>query len=196
MYLFFDTETNGLPRSHSAPLSDLGNWPRVVQLAWLLTDEAGNERQKGEFIIRPEGFTIPEQAAAIHGITTEIALRKGVPLPRALGAFQQSLESAEVLVAHNFEFDQRVLAAEYLRLGLDPSPLMGNPSICTMRGTTAYCQLPSDRGGYKWPKLTELHTKLFGTGFESAHDAMADVQACARCFFELRQHGVIGAGTG
>jgi DNA polymerase III epsilon subunit-like protein len=192
MYLFFDTETTGLPRSYNAPLSDLGNWPRVVQLAWLLTDDAGKEQEKGEFIVRPEGFTIPSQAAAVHGITTEIALQKGIPIGHAVAAFHLSLKSARMLVAHNFEFDQRILAAEYLRLGQPHELLMQTESTCTMRRSTDFCRLPSERGGYKWPKLIELHTRLFGSAFESAHDAMADVQACARCFFELRRQGVFG----
>jgi len=190
MYLFFDTETTGLPRSHNAPVSDLGNWPRVVQLAWLLTDDAGAEQARGGSIIMPEGFTIPEPAAAVHGITTARALREGKALRGTLDAFHGQLRTARTLVAHNFDFDQRVLAAEYLRLGMDGSLLMSTASVCTMRRTTDYCRLPSGRGGYKWPRLMELHTHLFGQGFESAHDAMADVQACARCFFELRQRGL------
>jgi len=35
MYLFFDTETTGLPKNWKAPIEDLNNWPRLVQLAWL-----------------------------------------------------------------------------------------------------------------------------------------------------------------
>ena len=192
MYLFFDTETTGLPRNYDAPLSDLGNWPRVVQLAWLLTDDSGKELEKREFIVKPEGFTIPPQASAIHGITTEIALKKGVRISDVVASFDESLKSARMLVAHNFDFDQRILAAEYLRLGQSHDLLMKTASTCTMRRSTDFCRLPSERGGYKWPKLIELHTKLFGTDFASAHDAMADVQACARCFFELRRQGVFG----
>jgi len=30
MYLFFDTETTGLPRNWKAPVTDLDNWPRMV----------------------------------------------------------------------------------------------------------------------------------------------------------------------
>ncbi|MCJ8276491.1 MAG: hypothetical protein MJK18_06600, partial [Bdellovibrionales bacterium] len=37
-YLFFDTETTGLPKSYKAPYTDLENWPRVVQLSWLVTE--------------------------------------------------------------------------------------------------------------------------------------------------------------
>ncbi len=59
MLLFFDTETSGLPGNHRAPLNDLANWPRLVQIAWLLTDVQGGRQQAVEAIIRPDGFTIP-----------------------------------------------------------------------------------------------------------------------------------------
>ena len=42
MYLFFDTETTGLPKRWNAPVTDLENWPRLVQLAWIMYDDRGN----------------------------------------------------------------------------------------------------------------------------------------------------------
>lgn len=59
MYLFFDTETNGLPRNWKAPVSDLNNWPCMVQLAYMVFDEQRNEIHAADYIIKPEGFTIP-----------------------------------------------------------------------------------------------------------------------------------------
>ena len=63
MYLFFDTETTGLPRNWKAPVTDLNNWPRLVQLAYLLYDNKGNKISGGDFIIKPNGFTIPTDAS-------------------------------------------------------------------------------------------------------------------------------------
>jgi len=146
MYLFFDTETTGLPRSNDAPATDVNNWPRIVQIAWILTDSEGNEKEHADFIIRPNGFSIPKDAAAIHGITTEIALRDGVPLRKALNSFTASIKIANMLVAHNYEFDQRVLIAEYLREGQDTHLLMSIPSVCTMRASTNYCRLQRSGG--------------------------------------------------
>ena len=77
MYLIFDTETTGLPQNYSAPISDLDNWPRVVQLAWQLHDQAGNYLSGGNYIIKPDGFTIPFNAEKVHGISTQRALDEG-----------------------------------------------------------------------------------------------------------------------
>ncbi len=53
MYLFFDTETTGIPKNYKAPASDLKNWPRLVQLAWLATDDTGIEIRSAERIVKP-----------------------------------------------------------------------------------------------------------------------------------------------
>ncbi len=79
MYLFFDTETTGVPANYRAPASDSNNWPRLVQIGWLLTDETAMQIESAEYLIKPDGFTIPQDAAKIHGITTELALKNRGP---------------------------------------------------------------------------------------------------------------------
>lgn len=196
MYLFFDTETAGLPQSYSAPASDGNNWPRLVQIAWLLTDRNGKELRSQSFIIRPVGFEIPESAVSIHGITTAKAKKLGVELKRALTEFSKDLQSADTLIAHNMEFDERVVGSEFLRVARMGNPLIGKALYCTMRSSTSFCRIPGGPRGYKWPKLQELHKVLFGSQYESAHDAVADVNACAKCFFELKRKGLISMVAG
>lgn len=190
MFLFFDTETTGLPRSWNAPVTDLSNWPRMVQLAWLMYDSSGEEIARGNDIIRPDGFRIPKSAGMVHGITTEKAMEEGIPLAEALGKFADMLEEAEYLIAHNISFDEKIIGAEFLRAEMT-SGLFEIRQICTMKSSINFCQLPGKFGGYKNPSLTQLHTRLFGKGFDDAHDALADVIACADCFFELRNQGII-----
>lgn len=185
MYLFFDTETTGVPRNYKAPVTDLRNWPRMVQVAWLLADVQGNEIASAEHVIKPDGFTIPADAAKVHGITTDVAMRDGVDLRTVLAALSESIQEASVLTAHNVEFDEKILGAEFLRAG-HPNHITSRPRQCTMQGSTRHCRLPG-RYGYKWPTLEELHRTLFGQAFEGAHRALSDVRACARCYFELRR---------
>ncbi len=42
--LFIDTQTTGLPKNWNAPITDTKNWPRLVQIAWIITDYAGTIR--------------------------------------------------------------------------------------------------------------------------------------------------------
>ena len=189
MYLFFDTETTGLPRNWQAPVSDLSNWPRMVELAWRLCEEDGTCVESRSVVVRPDGFTIPAEASAVHGITTERALAEGVELEPLLVDFARAVDASRVLVAHNVRFDEKIVGAELLRTGV-PSQFESRARYCTMTTSTELCAIPS-RYGFKWPKLPELHQRLFGTIPEGAHAAGADVEACARCFFEMMRLGLV-----
>lgn len=182
MYLFFDTETTGLSRK-----SD-----HVVQVAWILADGSGNVVSEECHVIEPDGYSIPWGAAQIHGITTAIAADIGKPLKSVLKYLSASASLASVAVAHNLSFDLGILQGDYDRVGLD-FPFHGKTQVCTMKLSTTWCRLPKLNAspGFKYPKLEELHYRLFGEAFDDAHDALADTQACMRCYFELVRIGVI-----
>jgi len=189
MYLFFDTETTGLPKRRGAPVSETANWPRVVQLGWAPYRHDG-QRVAGEaHLIKPVGFTIPAEAARIHRITTQMALSRGSDLNQVLGAFAAAATRATSFVAHNVEFDGPILHAEYIRQQL-PIPFGTQSWYCTMALSTDFCGIPGPYGP-KWPKLSELHQRLFGRPHIEAHDAAGDLEACARCFFELVRLDII-----
>lgn len=183
--VFIDTETTGRPKSRTAPLSDLANWPRLVQVAWMVADAQGHETDAQCMIVKPDGFTIPADAARVHGISTERARREGVPLPAVLDLLQAALQAADTVIAHNFEFDCKVTAAEFLRLER-PDPFAGRRSFCTMERGAAVTRIPGAYGKFKWPTLTELHTHFFGAAPDVVHDALADVRSCARCYLAMR----------
>ena len=190
MYLFFDTETTGLPRNPRAPIEALENWPRVVQLAWLTYSNSGKLLSENDYIIKPEGFIIPKEASKIHGITTKKALIDGNDLSQILNQFARDVKKANLVVAHNIDFDEKIIAAEFLRKNINHH-LNKKPKICTMRSSTHFCKIPGNYSKYKWPNLRELHSTLFDHDFEDVHNALADVKACAKCFFELKKQGVI-----
>lgn len=193
MKLFIDTETTGLPKRRNAPYTEVSNWPRLVQLAWVIVDTDGRELSAVERIVKPDGFTIPIEAANIHGITTEMAMKNGVHLVEALVEFAEALERSNTVVAHNVDYDRPVLEAEFIRAGMNC--FLGTKKlICTKDSSTEYCKLPG-RYGYKWPSLDELHRKLFNAPMGAAHNALVDVRACMKCFFELEERGVISSGS-
>lgn len=182
MYLFFDTETTGVP-----PGSDKVH---MCQLAWILQSDTAKNLAHGNFLIQPDGWTIPDEVAKIHGITTAIANTEGYPVGEVLSVFTATCYFPIQVVAHNIQFDDAIVGAEFSRLGWD-NPLDGKERLCTMRASTELCGLRRRDGGLKWPKLIELHTHLFGLGFEGAHNALNDVKALAKCFWELRYRGRI-----
>jgi DNA polymerase III subunit epsilon len=155
----------------------------------LYYDRKGNLISSGDFIIRPVGFTIPEEASRIHGISTEKAIEEGEALLPVLQEFQTLIDESEYLVAHNLSFDEKIVGAEFLRNRM-PDNLTSKRKICTMQGTTNFCKIDGPYG-YKWPKLSELHYKLFRENFEEAHNAAMDIHMTAKCFWELKRIGKI-----
>lgn len=186
MYLIFDTETTGLPKRWDAPVSDVDNWPRAVQIAWQLHDEMGVVIEHQDYLIKPEGFNIPFDAEKIHGISTELAQKQGVELQLVLEKFSHALEQAKFIVGQNVGFDVNIMGAEFYRMdsvnAMESLPVL---DTCT-EITASLCKIPGGRGGkFKLPTLTELHEFLFHEPFAEAHNATADVEATTRCFFEL-----------
>jgi len=193
MFLIYDTETTGLPKSYNAPLTDFDNWPRVVQLAWQVHDVDGSLVDVKNFIIKPEDFIIPRGAEKVHGISTERANREGQSLDFVLKEFNKALSSVTTVAGHNLQFDNSCIGSEFLRNGIATN-LFDLNMVDTIPASTEYCQLPGGKGGnYKWPTLEELHKKLFSESFIAAHNASADVQATARCFLEMIRIGLIKA---
>jgi len=186
MYLIFDTETTGLPKRWDAPITDTDNWPRCIQIAWQLHDAMGNLVDHQDYLIKPDGFNIPFDAERVHGISTELAMEKGVDLPGVLEKFNIALAQAKFVVGQNIGFDINIMGCEFHRYGVD-TPLSRLPVLDTCTEVTAeLLQLQGGRGGkYKLPNLTELHQYLFGIPFAEAHNATADVEATTRCFLEL-----------
>lgn len=194
MIIFFDTETTGLPDYRSA--SNALHQPHLVQLAHILCEDDGTEVEQANVIIRPDGWMIPDEVAAIHGITTEIALEKGIPMADAMATFLAARRRAELRVAHNVSFDDRIMRIAMLRHGLtreEIEALEAARKFCTVQATTMIVNLPPTEkmlaAGFnkpKPPKLIECIKHFFGEELDGAHDAMVDVAACRRVYFHLK----------
>lgn len=199
--LFFDTETTGLPgrpepgfgQTHSSD-----GQPRLVNLAWL--KHIDNKATGAcDMLVRPDGFHMPPRATMLTGITEGMLLVKGLDEKIVLDAFMLAVRGADLLVGHNIAFDIAVVASRLRAAGRDDDAalLESRPSFCTMESSTDLCRLPKSPdkrydydGEYKYPRLSELHRFLFKEDFESAHTALADVKATARCYFELKKRGL------
>lgn len=214
---FLDTETTGGHPAEQLPgpgdisipayriediwpdrLPEENPWPRVVQVAWIVFEDSEQVAEES-MLIRPDGFEIPEEAAGIHGITTEQALADGIFIQTTLDQLEEALGPVEEIVAHNADFDVKTLAAEYYRQGWAERdswkktypPVQQQGLVGTMKSGTDLCALPrQNSSGYKWPTPQELYVGLFGETLEDLHDALTDAKTCARCFFELKEREI------
>lgn len=179
--LFYDVETTNKANFKLPP--DHKSQPRVVQLAAQLICGEGGEIGALNVIVKPRQFDIPKEASAIHGITTEYAMKHGVCLSWVVGAFHDLAAAADLHVAHNHDFDSFMMKGECARMATE-FPV--RQSFCTMKEMTDVCMLPG-KYGWKWPSLLEAYRHCFQKDFVGAHNAMVDVNACKEIYFWLME---------
>ena len=185
-YCVFDTETSGL-FDFSKP-ADAPGQPRLASIAFVfLSDDFEIEREFYR-LVRPSGWTMPYGATRVNGLTNEMLHKDGIPVRAVLNAFNHLVDMNYTFVAHNIQFDMKVMRGELRRAGLrDYRDELR--TVCTMRSLTNVCRLPAKRG-FKWPTLTEAFDFCFGETFENAHTALADARACAKIFQHMCRTGI------
>ena len=191
MELFFDTETSDKFNFKTASYKD-SDFPWLVQLGAVLA-ENGIAYAEINVIILPDGRTIAEGAQRVHNISVETAEKVGFPEDLVMENFITLANHAEVLVAHNYQFDSQIIAALLYRndeLKFARKILFDSKHFCTMKETTDICKLPG-KYGWKWPKLSELYWFLFQEKMVGAHDAMFDIKATMRCYYELKERELV-----
>lgn len=188
MILFFDTETTGL-WNKKAP-SGHPDQPRIAQLGALLIDPADRRELMRLDVIVYREDPIPKEAASVHGITSEISSALGVTESAALDVFCDMVMAADLLVAHNIDYDVQVInnAAQLLSGNAAMNVFGGKPQFCTMKAATPVCRFPSKNGGggFGWPKLELAIPHLLGRPPTAAHSAIGDVIDCKDLFFYLQ----------
>lgn len=191
---FIDTETTGLPLWREP--SDDPRQPHLVQFAALLIDaDTREERAVVNLIVEPDGWTIPDEMAAIHGITQKMAAESGVEERFITSLFSRLRAISGRLVAHNLGFDKRIMRIAMRRQGFTRGMADEEafPSeVCTMQMAKpvlnvapTHKMLAAGLKGPKNPSLSECYLAFFGEEHAGAHDALADVRACARLYFHL-----------
>lgn len=191
--LFLDTETTGIPDRAAKWDSDYMDYPHVVQIAWLHGCKAENH------IIRPDGWEIPEDAQAVHGITTEYALEHGEPFAAVVDMLIADCHEAGLICGHNIHFDTGIIKANILReLGREyydandvESALYKGKRIDTMRSTMKWVDARFASGRLKFPNFGELYDRCFPGETFGAHDALEDCKAVARCLPVLIENGLV-----
>lgn len=193
MILVFDTETTGLPGKPTAPLE---SQPYIMQLAISLFNFERRPVFEISTLVRlPAGIEPGYHAFQAHGISAEDCATFGIAPKTALALMQFALDRATTTVAHNLQFDEKLLGFMAAREG-QPIKLI-NP-FCTMKACTDVVKMPptpkmvaSGRNNFKPPQLGECWRYFFGEELEGAHDALVDTRGAARVFFELADRGLI-----
>lgn len=198
LILTHDTETTGFPDWKSPSESE--HQPHIVDICAMLWTPDGELVDEIEFMIKPDGWVIPDDVAELHGITTEIAQANGIDEIEALAAYGQIHKRASLRVAHNVAFDDRIIRIGIMRFfGEAPAErYKEKPKFCTALKSKPVCQLPPTeamkatnfKNTFKTPSLPEALKFLCDEDMEEAHRARPDTESCAKIYFALRKLGV------
>ena len=209
----FDTETTGLPKSKIINDLSLSLWPYIVQFSYIIYDtELQKIIKTVDLIIKiPENINISDEVSDIHGITNFISQTSQYKIEDALIHFSKDYlnYNIDLIVGHNLSFDINMLKVELMReiniqnsdnlhIKREFSQLLEilndmNPNsselYCTMQETIELCNLKTTtkygKDYVKFPKLNELHMKLFNSSPRNLHNSLNDVLICFRCYYML-----------
>mgnify|MGYP003338420010 CR=1 FL=1 len=182
--LVIDTETTGLPPRGVLDITNSNKWEccRIVQFAWAKYTNTGTLISKECYTIYPDGYSIPDIAANIHGITTEKARNEGIDIIEVFNKLNNNLKDVDKIVAHNIKFDDSVIQSEIYRYKQNDLYIRwcNIKKECTM--------MMSSVPGKKWLKLNELYKQCFNKEPEQVlHRADSDVEICANIYFYLQK---------
>lgn len=203
LILIFDVETTGLiPKGE--PSLDL--CPYILQLSFIVfnIETKKIEQTYNTYINVPSKVRILPEIENLTGIT-RAKCNSGVVVAEALNALHDAYIRCSKIIAHNIEFDSKMV---YIELARNPGrktrhlcDLLNTgyeqanqiERYCTMANSVDLCNIVVDaidkRGKpyryKKFPKLSELYQKLFGTIPENLHDSMVDTMACLRCYMKM-----------
>lgn len=192
MEFFFDVETSGFHKNGIEPTNPSQAW--TVQLGFILSTKDRIYQEACLMFAPPhDNATIHPGAEKTHGISVSDCRLGGMLEIDAIDLISACVSLTDVIVCHNYNFDSKFMldilerndTQEIIKL------FSSLPYCCTMLSSTDYCKLPGKWGKPKWPKLEQLYYHLFNCDFEGAHDALADVRATRRCYYELRERGVL-----
>lgn len=193
MILFADTETTGLPMKGQPAGS--GAHPHIVQLGAQLCDSNRRVVAEMNLLIKPKNWGVPAEAAAVHGITTEMCAEYGFNIGTAMKLFAQLVRRSKLVVCHNLPFDDLLLQTEFIRCiyGEELEDYKAVAKYCTQEASAPILNLPPTprmiAAGFNKPKSPNLREAyLFFTGkeLEGAHDAMADVRGCRAVYYGIQ----------
>ncbi len=167
-FIAVDTETTGTNTAED----------RIVQVAAVWVNPNGNIDHPWEMIVDC-GVEIPDEVAAIHGITTERSKAEGLPPSEALKYLADTMDADLPIVMFNAKFDLPLILTECARhkVVVKHVPLVLDPFVIDK----AYDRYR--RGSRKLVDVAAHYGVLLDES--DAHGALADATAAGRLMFAL-----------
>ena len=189
--LIFDTETTGLPSKRNASINATHQWPYIIQLSYILYDTKTHQIEtiENNIVKIPESVNVSPESVKFHKITKEKSQNSGIDIIILLKSFNNCVNDADCIVAHNLDFDKNMIMVECLRNKITHNFLKHTKQTleyCTMKNSVDLCKIKAYNNSgneyYKYPKLSELYKYIFGYIPDGLHNSIIDVLLCLRCY--------------
>ena len=184
----FDTETTWFINKKDPSLEAQ---PKIIQFAgifWDLENWIFKEEKRVDILINPK-MPIPFESSKVHHLY-DIDVKNAPFIEDKIDEIMSYINDSDAIIWHNIEYDEDMIKIELKRLNQEYR-YQPKQVICTMKNTVDFCAIKWNWERFKYPKLWELHKRLFDEYFIWAHDAMTDVEATLRCFVELAKTWII-----
>ena len=213
MITFFDFETNGLidrklpwdhpSQCHIASMAAVCFEASILEEIEALSSQditvaeacnqlndlvARRECNSLHFHIKPDGWTMPDEVAAINGLTMPLLEKTGVPMRVAMNLLDHLFFLSEHAISYNMSFDGFLYDVTRTRLGRQDF-LQQTKRHCAMHAAAALLKLPGKYGDYAWPKLGQAYEHVFQIPLAGAHNGLIDTRATAYLAFEMKRLG-------
>lgn len=177
--MFLDTETTGFSNSNDPTNLISFNNARLVELGYLIYDTNGIKINEYSSLVIPNNFIITNDH--IHGITTNDAKTKGLPIKNVLNQLFNDLQNIDTIICHNITFDMNILLSEAFRHDniLLFDLIKSKNKLCTMEMGKQYMKVS------KYPKLIELYKYLYNKEIIQDHRSLSDCIICADCYYKM-----------
>ncbi|MFE3516419.1 3'-5' exonuclease [Streptomyces sp. NPDC059166] len=168
---------------------------RIVTAAVVRLEADGSVSRERTWLLDP-GVAIPEQASAIHGISTRRAREHGAPAASAVGEIAgvvaEGLRAGTPLVVMNARYDLSLLDRECRRYGVESvSERLGEAPAPVIDPLVIDKHVDRYRKGKRALHALCAH---YGVTLDDAHDARADAVAAARVVRRMGAvHTLVGA---
>jgi len=189
--IVFDTETTGLPKTKVLTTGLVNLWPYIVQLSYIIfnTETFEIEEHYNQYINIGENIKLDEEAVKIHGLTRDFLMKYGIKIEDALQQMSKDINKCDLIVGHNVIFDKNVVLVEAIRNDI---PVRFKKEYCTMKNGKDICKIEKINAKgekyFKYPKLIELHEKLFNKSPNNLHNSFNDILVTLRCFMKLKHN--------
>ena len=184
--LVFDTETTGLPEKN-ASIKETEKWPYIIQLSFVCFDTSLCKIiKKYDNYIKIRGdIELSDDVKKITNIDEKM-IEGGINIKEALNEFNRYMNISNLIVCHNVSFDKRMIMVECIRNKVKQqfvkfyyNKQTKINEYCTMKNNTDLFE------NKKYPKLIELHSKLFEEQINNLHNSFVDILVTLRCYIKI-----------